>query len=139
MEPVQGNGTQLDFPDRYYREVREVCAEHDILLIFDEVQTGFGRTGRMWAAEYYGVTPDILVFGKGVGGGFPLAGVLAERVAHRLPARRRRADLRGVSGQPRRRNGRARGPETRRPAAGLRRRGQVRDRRLARDAAPVTR
>ena len=77
MEPVQGNGTQLDFPDRFYREVREVCTEHDILLVFDEVQTGFGRTGRMWAAEYYGVTPDILVFGKGVGGGFPLAGVLA--------------------------------------------------------------
>jgi 4-aminobutyrate aminotransferase-like enzyme len=78
MEPVQGNGTQLDFPDRYYREVRQICDEHGILLIFDEVQTGFGRTGRMWAAEYYDVTPDILVFGKGVGGGFPLAGVLAD-------------------------------------------------------------
>jgi 4-aminobutyrate aminotransferase-like enzyme len=78
MEPVQGNGTQLDFPDRYYREVRQICSEHGILLIFDEVQTGFGRTGRMWAAEYYDVTPDILVFGKGVGGGFPLAGVLAD-------------------------------------------------------------
>jgi 4-aminobutyrate aminotransferase / (S)-3-amino-2-methylpropionate transaminase / 5-aminovalerate transaminase len=77
MEPVQGNGTQLDFPQRYYDEVREICTEHDILLVFDEVQTGFGRTGRMWAAEHYGVTPDILVFGKGVGGGFPLAGVLA--------------------------------------------------------------
>jgi 4-aminobutyrate aminotransferase-like enzyme len=76
MEPVQGNGTQLDFPDRFYREVREVCTEHGILLIFDEVQTGFGRTGKMWAAEHYGVTPDLLVFGKGVGGGFPLAGVL---------------------------------------------------------------
>jgi 4-aminobutyrate aminotransferase-like enzyme len=76
MEPVQGNGTQLDFPERFYREVREVCTEHGILLIFDEVQTGFGRTGKMWAAEHYGVTPDILVFGKGVGGGFPLAGVL---------------------------------------------------------------
>jgi 4-aminobutyrate aminotransferase-like enzyme len=76
MEPVQGNGTQLDFPARYYHEVRQVCTEHDILLVFDEVQTGFGRTGKMWAAEYYGVTPDILVFGKGVGGGFPLAGVL---------------------------------------------------------------
>jgi 4-aminobutyrate aminotransferase-like enzyme len=48
-----------------------------MLLVFDEVQTGFGRTGKMWAAEYYGVTPDILVFGKGVGGGFPLAGILA--------------------------------------------------------------
>ena len=76
MEPVQGNGTQLDFPARYYHEVRRVCTEHDILLVFDEVQTGFGRTGQMWAAEHYGVTPDILVFGKGVGGGFPLAGVL---------------------------------------------------------------
>ena len=78
MEPVQGNGTQLDFPGRYYREVRQVCDENDILLIFDEVQTGFGRTGRMWAAEYYDVIPDLLVFGKGVGGGFPLAGVLAD-------------------------------------------------------------
>jgi 4-aminobutyrate aminotransferase-like enzyme len=77
MEPVQGNGTQLDFPARYYQEVRQVCTDHDILLVFDEVQTGFGRTGQMWAAEYYGVTPDIIVFGKGVGGGFPLAGVLA--------------------------------------------------------------
>jgi len=77
MEPVQGNGTQLDFPRRYYHEVRQVCDEHGILLVFDEVQTGFGRTGKMWAAEHYGVIPDILVFGKGVGGGFPLAGVLA--------------------------------------------------------------
>ena len=77
MEPVQGNGAQLDFPVRYYREVREVCDEHGILLVFDEVQTGFGRTGSMWAAEHYGVTPDLLVFGKGVGGGFPLAGVLS--------------------------------------------------------------
>jgi len=76
MEPVQGNGTQLDFPRRYYQEVRRFCTENDILLVFDEVQTGFGRTGKMWAAEYYGVTPDILVFGKGVGGGFPLAGIL---------------------------------------------------------------
>ena len=77
MEPVQGNGTQLDFPARYYHEVRQVCDEHGILLVFDEVQTGFGRTGQMWAAEYYEVTPDIIVFGKGVGGGFPLAGVLS--------------------------------------------------------------
>ena len=77
MEPVQGNGAQLDFPRRYYQEVRQVCTEHDILLVFDEVQTGFGRTGTMWAAEYYDVVPDILVFGKGVGGGFPVAGVLS--------------------------------------------------------------
>ena len=139
MEPVQGNGTQLDFPDRYYREVRQVCSEHGILLIFDEVQTGFGRTGRMWAAEYYDVTPDILVFGKGVGGGFPLAGVLADAELHRLPARRRRPDLRRIPGQPGRGNRRARGPGKGRPAAGLRRPGQVRDRRPARDAAAAPR
>lgn len=77
VEPVQGNGGQLAFPERYYREIRDICSEHQIVLVFDEVQTGFGRTGKMWAAEHYGVTPDIIVFGKGVGGGFPLAGVLA--------------------------------------------------------------
>ena len=77
MEPVQGNGAQLDFPYEYYKLVRQVCDEEDILLIWDEIQTGFGRCGTMWASEYYEVVPDILVFGKGIGGGFPLAGVLA--------------------------------------------------------------
>lgn len=77
MEPVQGNGTQLDFPREYYQRVREICSRHGVFLIFDEIQTGFGRTGRMWASEYYGVTPDILVFGKAAGGGYPLAGVIA--------------------------------------------------------------
>lgn len=77
MEPVQGNGTQLDFPPEYYRYVREICDELDVLLIFDEIQTGYGRTGAMWAADFYGVTPDIIVFGKGAGGGYPLAGIIA--------------------------------------------------------------
>lgn len=77
MEPVQGNGTQLDFPREYYGYVRDICTELDVLLVFDEIQTGYGRTGAMWAADYYSVTPDILVFGKAAGGGFPLAGVLA--------------------------------------------------------------
>lgn len=77
MEPVQGNGTQLDFPPEYYRYVREICDEFDVLLIFDEIQTGYGRIGDMWAADHYGVTPDIIVFGKGAGGGYPLAGILA--------------------------------------------------------------
>ena len=77
MEPVQGNGTQLDFPPEYYQYVREICSELDVLLIFDEIQTGYGRTGEMWAADYYGVTPDILIFGKGAAGGYPLAGVIA--------------------------------------------------------------
>jgi len=74
---VQGNGTQLDFPREYYKLVREICDEEDVLLIWDEIQTCFGRCGTMWASEYYDVVPDILVFGKGIGGGFPLSGVLA--------------------------------------------------------------
>ncbi|HET7902314.1 MAG TPA: aspartate aminotransferase family protein [Candidatus Nanopelagicales bacterium] len=77
MEPVQGNGAQLDFPHDYYRYVREICTELDVLLIWDEIQTGYGRTGEMWAADHYGVTPDIIVFGKGAGGGYPLAGIIA--------------------------------------------------------------
>lgn len=77
MEPVQGNGAQLDFPPEYYRYVREICTELDVLLVFDEIQTGYGRTGSMWAADHYGVTPDIIAFGKGAGGGYPLAGIIA--------------------------------------------------------------
>jgi acetylornithine/succinyldiaminopimelate/putrescine aminotransferase len=78
MEPIQGNGGHIEFPRSYYKGVREICDRHGVLMILDEVQTGLGRVGTMWAAEYYGVTPDIIVFGKGVGGGFPLAGILAD-------------------------------------------------------------
>jgi 4-aminobutyrate aminotransferase/4-aminobutyrate aminotransferase/(S)-3-amino-2-methylpropionate transaminase len=77
-EPIQGNGGHIEFPENWHRGLREVCDEFDILLIADEVQTGVGRTGRMWGCEYYGIDPDMIVFGKGVGGGFPLAGVLAK-------------------------------------------------------------
>jgi 4-aminobutyrate aminotransferase-like enzyme len=76
MEPIQGNGGQIDFPREYYQEVRRICDETGTLLIWDEIQTAFGRVGTMFAAEYYEVVPDILVFGKAVGGGFPLAGIL---------------------------------------------------------------
>lgn len=78
MEPIQGNGGHVEFPLAYLQGVREVCDRHEILLIWDEVQTGFGRMGAMFAADYYDIQPDIIVFGKGVGGGFPLAGVLAD-------------------------------------------------------------
>src|SRR5882757_7753373 len=78
MEPIQGNGGHIEFPRSYYKGMREICDRHGVLLIFDEVQTGFGRMGTMWASEYYDVLPDIIVFGKGVGGGFPLAGILAD-------------------------------------------------------------
>lgn len=70
-EPIQGNGGHNDFSERWHRGIREICDELGIMLIIDEVQTGLGRTGRMWASDYYGIEPDVLVFGKGVGGGFP--------------------------------------------------------------------
>jgi 4-aminobutyrate aminotransferase-like enzyme len=78
LEPIQGNGGQIPFPAAFLREVRRICDEFGILLIFDEIQTGFGRTGRMFAAELTGVTPDILVLSKSMGGGFPIAAVVAD-------------------------------------------------------------
>lgn len=78
MEPIQGNGGQIPFPAPFVQEVRRICDEFGILLIFDEIQTGFGRTGRMFAAELLGVTPDILVLSKSMGGGFPIAAVVAD-------------------------------------------------------------
>jgi 4-aminobutyrate aminotransferase-like enzyme len=77
MEPIQGNGGMIDFPRDYYTATEAVCRRHGILLIWDEIQTAFGRVGAMTAAELYGVSPDIMVFGKAVGGGFPLAGTIA--------------------------------------------------------------
>jgi 4-aminobutyrate aminotransferase-like enzyme len=77
MEPVQGSGGMIDFPKPYYKALRELCDKHDMLLIFDEMQTGFGRVGTMFAADLYDVVPDILVFGKAIGGGFPLAGTIS--------------------------------------------------------------
>ncbi|HWU37785.1 MAG TPA: aspartate aminotransferase family protein [Candidatus Acidoferrum sp.] len=78
LEPVQGNGGQIPFPAVFVREVRRICDEFGILLIFDEIQTGFGRTGRMFAAELLEVTPDIMVLSKSMGGGFPIAAVVAD-------------------------------------------------------------
>jgi 4-aminobutyrate aminotransferase-like enzyme len=75
LEPVQGEGGFIpmtpDFPSR----LAEICARHGILYVDDEVQSGIGRTGPMWAIEHYGVEPDLLVAGKSLGGGLPLASV----------------------------------------------------------------
>jgi 4-aminobutyrate aminotransferase / (S)-3-amino-2-methylpropionate transaminase / 5-aminovalerate transaminase len=75
LEPVQGEGgfipMPLDFPPR----LQELCARHGILYVNDEVQSGVGRTGPVWAIEHYGVEPDLLVSGKSLGGGLPLAAV----------------------------------------------------------------
>lgn len=74
MEPIQASGGMIPFPKPYYQAIRELCDQYDMLLVFDEVQTGFGRLGTMFAAELYETVPDIMVFGKALGGGFPLAG-----------------------------------------------------------------
>jgi 4-aminobutyrate aminotransferase len=75
LEPVQGEGGFIPMPDEFPRGLRELCDEHGILYVDDEIQSGVGRTGRVWAIEHYGVEPDLLVSGKSLGGGLPLAGV----------------------------------------------------------------
>ena len=75
LEPVQGEGGLVPMPDDYPARLLEVCAEHGILYVDDEVQSGAGRTGKVWAIEHYGIEPDLLVSGKSIGGGLPLAAV----------------------------------------------------------------
>jgi 4-aminobutyrate aminotransferase/(S)-3-amino-2-methylpropionate transaminase len=72
-EPVMGEGGIIVPPPNYFREIKKVLDQHGILFIADEVQSGFGRTGKMFAIEHYGVTPDILVTAKGIADGFPLS------------------------------------------------------------------
>jgi len=76
LEPVQGEGGFVPMPDDYPRRLLELCREHGILYVDDEVQSGVGRTGKMWAIEHYDdAAPDLLVSGKSIGGGLPLAAV----------------------------------------------------------------
>lgn len=77
VEPVQGEGGYV-VPDReFFPELRRICDEHGILLIVDEVQSGVGRTGKMWAIEHFGVVPDMMCMAKAIGGGIPLGVTLA--------------------------------------------------------------
>ena len=81
IEPVQGEGGIRPVPTQCLVGLRELCDEHGILLIFDEVQCGMGRTGKLFAHEWSGITPDIMMVAKGIGGGFPLGAVLATETA----------------------------------------------------------
>ena len=76
MEPMQAGGGMIEYPVEYLRELRKICDDYDMLLIWDEIQTAFGRMGTMFATDLYEVLPDIMTFGKAIGGGFPLAGTL---------------------------------------------------------------
>jgi 4-aminobutyrate aminotransferase len=77
IEPVLGEGGYVVPPTSFLKGLREVCDKHGIMLIFDEVQTGFGRTGKWFAQEHFGVVPDIMTVAKGIASGLPLSGVFA--------------------------------------------------------------
>ena len=85
IEPIQGEGGVRPADLRFLRELRAVCDEFGLLLALDEVQTGMGRSGKLWAHEWAGIEPDVMSSAKGIGGGFPLGAILAkEKVAKHL-------------------------------------------------------
>ena len=87
IEPVQGEGGLRPATPQFLRALRKLCDERGLMLIFDEVQTGVGRTGKLFAHEWSGVTPDIMAIAKGIGGGFPMGACLAtERAASGMTA-----------------------------------------------------
>ncbi|WP_347268726.1 aspartate aminotransferase family protein [Paracoccus sp. (in: a-proteobacteria)] len=81
LEPVQGEGGIRPLPDADLRLIRELCDQSGALMVLDEVQSGMGRTGKLFAHEYAGIAPDIMMVAKGIGGGFPLGAVLATEKA----------------------------------------------------------
>lgn len=86
VEAVQGEGGVRPASDGYLPGLRDLCDQHGLMLIIDEVQTGFGRTGRWFACQHYGVTPDLICLGKGIGGGVALGGVgIGPRVQNLAP------------------------------------------------------
>jgi len=79
IEPVLGEGGYVPPPPQYLAKVREICDKNNILLVADEVQSGFGRTGKMFAIEHWGVRPDILIMAKGIANGLPLSGIVSRK------------------------------------------------------------
>jgi len=77
IEPIQGEGGVRVVPGPFLRGLRALCDKHDLVLVFDEIQTGVGRTGRLFAYEHAGIHPDIMTIAKGIGGGFPMGACLA--------------------------------------------------------------
>lgn len=87
LEPVQGEGGYIVPPAEFFKGLREICDKHGILLIYDEIQTGFGRTGNFFAYQTFGVKPDIFTSAKGIGNGFPLSAVIAKKeIMQKWPA-----------------------------------------------------
>jgi 4-aminobutyrate aminotransferase/(S)-3-amino-2-methylpropionate transaminase len=86
IEPVQGEGGFYAAPAEFLKELRRLCTEHGIVMIVDEVQTGFARTGRMFAIEHAGIEPDLMTVAKSLAGGFPLSGVVGKAEIMDAPA-----------------------------------------------------
>ncbi len=86
MEPVQGEGGFVVAPLEFLRGLRRICDDNGIVLVVDEVQTGFGRTGKMWGIEHYGVEPDLLLVAKSIAAGLPLSGVIGRAEIMDAPA-----------------------------------------------------
>lgn len=77
MEPVMGEGGYVVPPKKFVQGVKEICDQYGILLVFDEIQSGYGRTGKMWAGQHFDVVPDIMTVGKAIGGGLPMSAVVS--------------------------------------------------------------
>lgn len=86
IEPISGNGGNVVPPKRFFVELKKLCEEQNIVLIFDEIQTGMGRTGKMFAAQHFGVNPNMITVAKGLGGsGFQIAAILTDKSMGNLP------------------------------------------------------
>ena len=85
IEPVQGEGGFYPVPEGFLAKLRELCDKHGIILILDEIQTGFARTGRMFAVEHSGIEPDIMTLAKGIAGGFPISAVVGKAAIMNAP------------------------------------------------------
>ena len=125
VEPIQGEGGFVPAPVEFIQGLRRICDEYGIVLVADEVQTGFGRTGAMFAIEHYGIEPDLIVVAKSLASGLPLSGVIGK--AEIMDAAARGRDRRhlhrqpGCAGRGERRAGRDRGREPDRAGEGARR------------------
>lgn len=86
IEPIQGEGGYIVPSRGFFPRLREVCDEHGILLMVDEIQSGVGRSGRWWAVEHEGVQPDVICFAKGIASGLPLGGIIARKALMDWPA-----------------------------------------------------
>ena len=135
VEPIQGEGGYIVPEDGFLQGLRRICDEHGILLIADEIQSGAGRTGAMWAIEHWGVEPDILLTAKGIASGMPLGAMIARaELARDVGSGRPRLDVRRQPGRVRggARDDRAARGRPHRQRAAARRAGAGRARRARR-------